>query len=155
MYTYIYIYIYLHIQIYIYIYINTCIYIYIIYIYIYIYIWSDLIANGSTGVREHRCDRPYCLLVACPPPRAKHFNGSNAKTISDPFRPFWTRVDLCGPMLTNADPCRPMQTRACQCGVNPQKNAPPPTRWSTTLSSKVNLPRAMNSRALCGENLVT
>ena len=31
----------------------------------------------------------------------------------------------------------------------------PPTRWSTTLSSKVNLPHAINFRALCGANLVT
>ena len=31
----------------------------------------------------------------------------------------------------------------------------PPTRWSTTLSSKVNLPHAINLRALCGANLVT
>ena len=29
------------------------------------------------------------------------------------------------------------------------------TRWSTTLSSKVNLPHAIKFRALCGENLVT
>ena len=28
-------------------------------------------------------------------------------------------------------------------------------RWSTTLSSKVNLPRAINLRTLCGANLVT
>ena len=29
------------------------------------------------------------------------------------------------------------------------------TRWSSSLSSKVNLPHAMNFRSLCGENLVT
>ena len=29
------------------------------------------------------------------------------------------------------------------------------TRWSTTLASKVNLPHAINFRALCGANLVT
>ena len=37
------------------------------------------------------------------------------QTISDPFRPFWTRVDHCGPIPTNADPRRPMRTR---CGVS-------------------------------------
>jgi len=31
----------------------------------------------------------------------------------------------------------------------------PPTRWSTTVSSKVNLYHAINFRALCGANLVT
>ena len=29
------------------------------------------------------------------------------------------------------------------------------TRWSTTLSSKVNLPHAINFRASCGADLVT
>ena len=32
---------------------------------------------------------------------------------------------------------------------------PPATRWSTTLSSEVNLPHAINFRALYGKNLVT
>ena len=32
---------------------------------------------------------------------------------------------------------------------------PPSTRWSTTLSSKVNLPRAIHFRALRGAHLVT
>jgi len=31
----------------------------------------------------------------------------------------------------------------------------PTTRWTTTLSSKVNLPDPINFRALCGANLVT
>jgi len=32
---------------------------------------------------------------------------------------------------------------------------PHPTRWTTTLSSKVNLPHAINFRAVCGANLGT
>ena len=35
------------------------------------------------------------------------------------------------------------------------ESAPQITRWSTTLSSKVNLPHVINFRALCGANLVT
>ena len=34
------------------------------------------------------------------------------RSISDPFRPFWTRVDHCGPTLTSADQCRHVQTNA-------------------------------------------
>jgi len=35
-----------------------------------------------------------------------------------------------------------------------RRNATPASRWSTTLSSKVNLPHAINFRAKCGANLV-
>ena len=46
------------------------------------------------------------------------------------------------------------EARAEQEGV-PFAPLPPPTRWSTTLSSKVNLPHAIVFGALCGANLVT
>ena len=40
-------------------------------------------------------------------------------------------------------------------GSHLHEDATMSTRWSTTLSSKVNLPHAINFRALCGANLVT
>jgi len=41
------------------------------------------------------------------------------------------------------------------CRVEPVWGTHPPTRWNTTLSSKVNLPHAINLRANCGASLVT
>ena len=39
--------------------------------------------------------------------------------------------------------------------VSYERGTPAPTRWSTALSSKVNLPHAINFRALIGASLVT
>ena len=51
-----------------------------------------------------RTTRQSSLSVTCSPPAtpSSALVGMGPQTISDPFRPFWTRVDHCGPMLNRA-----------------------------------------------------
>ena len=63
-----------------------------------------------------------------------------------------TSIDTCGRCFIGvAANTSETRARCCHLGAGWR----PSTRWTTTLSSKVKLPHAINFRALCGANVVT
>ena len=59
--------------------------------------------GGGGGERGEREGKGEGSLSGLTPVHGSALVGMGPQTIPDPLRPFWTRVEHCGPMPTNAD----------------------------------------------------